>query len=314
MILSPAQARSSAPRALLAAVVAHARRQRVRLALLGAAAAAVGVLLVVGQAAAARSPTLLFSSAAASTAVPLANATPTTDLVELPQGCSANAVLDALATAVASSYLRREARRMPYPPDPAKQRTLIAPDESGTHSQTGTSVVLFNQSTLSTSFRDIEIATCWDAHKRVGIDVPNVLGYLKKGAGLVGDGLHAWSGKPARGSERGGLEPVASTVSLVEVDVGRTPRLPDYFVARAYGVRSTVAMRYLLEQDTPWSFFGAPEAPLELATGGLVMSMEGMLLLDRVALSVGDTAVVESCYGLFGVREVIGELPFVGEM
>jgi len=33
-----------------------------------------------------------------------------------------------------------------------------------------------------------------------------------------------------------------------------------------------------------------------------------------VALSVGDTAVVESCYGLFGVREVIGELPFVGEM
>jgi len=72
--------------------------------------------------------------------------------------------------------------------------------------------------------------------------------------------------------------------------VSRTPRLPDYFVARAYGVRSTVAMRYLLEQDTPWSFFGAaPEAPLELANGGLVMSMEGMLLLDRVALGVGGT-------------------------
>ena len=225
MILSPLQAHSSqgGHKWLL---IAHVQHQCARLALLGAAAAAVGLLLVVGLLAAARSPTLLFSSAAASTAVPLVNATPTTDLVELPQGCSAAPVLDALATAVANSYLRREARRMPYPPDPAKQRTLIAPDESGTHSQTGTSVVLFNQSTLSTSFRDIEIATCWDAHKRVGIDVPNVLGYLKKGAsasfGLVGDGLHAWSGKPARGSERGGLEPVASTVSLVEVDVGRS--------------------------------------------------------------------------------------------
>ena len=43
--------------------------------------------------------------------------------------------------------------------------------------------------------------------------------------------------------------------------MSRTPRLPDYFVARAYGVRSTVAMRYLLEQDTPWSFFGAAPAP-----------------------------------------------------
>ena len=43
--------------------------------------------------------------------------------------------------------------------------------------------------------------------------------------------------------------------------MSRTPRLPDYFVARAYGVRSTVAMRYLLEQDTPWSFFGAARAP-----------------------------------------------------
>ena len=32
-----------------------------------------------------------------------------------------------------------------------------------------------------------------------------------------------------------------------------------------------------------------PEAPLELANGGLVMSMEGMLLLDRVALGVGGT-------------------------
>mgnify|MGYP001478459376 CR=1 FL=1 len=44
-------------------------------------------------------------------------------------------VLDALATAVANSYLRREARRMPYPPDPAKQRALTAPAESHTGSQ-----------------------------------------------------------------------------------------------------------------------------------------------------------------------------------
>ena len=104
-------------------------------------------------------------------------------------------------------------------------------------------------------------------------------------------------------SDEGGSEPedwvprsgIRVLVSQLALERTRTPPYSVVYSAVFAVFAALVFTRcseYAAEDCLPEvGVFGtqAPEAPLELASGGLVMSMEGMLLLDRVALGVGGT-------------------------
>jgi len=144
-----------------------ARRRHPRLALLGAVAAAVGLLLVVGSAGGRQS---LFEEAGEEYGlldfmgetrvrsfmgghrVPLSEATPASDLIELPKGCH---LRTGLMTTALNIFIDDFLRGGPWP------RPAGRPSRKRLVSQLGTSLLLHNKTFTGIDIGHVEIGTCW---------------------------------------------------------------------------------------------------------------------------------------------------------
>mmetsp|Transcript_31243 Transcript_31243/g.100889 ORF Transcript_31243/g.100889 Transcript_31243/m.100889 type:complete len:358 (+) Transcript_31243:196-1269(+) len=98
---------------------------------------------------------------------PLVNATPSTELLELPDGCKIRGgVLVSLLNTVVDHALT--ASKMPTPPDPSMERKMLV-------AATGSSMVMYNKSVMSVNVGHIEIATCWIPGPKGNVLLPDFL-------------------------------------------------------------------------------------------------------------------------------------------
>lgn len=194
-------------------------------------------------------------------AVPLANATPTSELIELPRGCThaIPSVLVTLLNSAFQSYQVREQKRMPYPPDPRHQRILYAPDPSGQSSTTGTSIVMFNQSTVEQRFVSAEIGGCW-GDRKVSINLPNVVAAVGSVGKWSADGIgRAWEHLPSLRRHPAPPPPgAAGGAASAQNGASEQNVAPEQDVAAAVGA---LAWGSSSAQDTLASWLGRETAP-----------------------------------------------------
>lgn len=113
--------------------------------------------------------------------VPVANATPTSTNIELPEGCAlVPQAFSKIVNDAVQAKVRAQAKKCPFRSDSHTTRMLLNKDETGQVSKTGTSVVMMNQTVLNMSAHSFQIATCWGDKSVWGVAVPNLIGYGAK--------------------------------------------------------------------------------------------------------------------------------------